>query len=517
MLSPAKNTYAKNEVTQWPIPNYWDLVALIFVIAIVLVLALGAHSMMGRFEVGDTVRISLNPAHLPYYALLTLLRMLIAMSFSLLFTFIFATWAAKSRQAERFIIPMIDLLQSVPVLGFLSIVIVGFIVLFRGSLLGPECAAIFAIFTAQAWNIALSFYQSLKMVPEDLHEASHMLQLSAWQKFWRVEVPFAMPGLIWNMMLSMSGSWIFLVASEAISVANHKIYLSGIGSYIAMAITEKDKMAILYVIMTMMVVIVLVDQILFRPLVAWSEKFKTSEVGNESEPESWLLNLFQRTRFMRFIGNYGTSFFSAMVNVPLLRRRQRNAPQSTFNKKLRWCIVFTWNIVLTILVLFALFVLFRFILSKVKISEIFSVTYDGVFTAMRVLAAIIVSSIVWVPLGVLIGLHAKATRIVQPIAQFLAAFPMNLIFPLVVWAILRFHLSVNLWVSPLMVMGSQWYILFNVIAGTSALPKNLHYAVGTLNVRGWLWWKRFILPGIFSYYITGAITAAGNAWNVSII
>lgn len=517
MLSPAKNTYAKNEVTRWPIPNYWDGIALVLVIAILVLLGWGARSMMGHFDFGETIIISLNPAHLPYYALNTVLRMLIAMICSLGFTFVFATWAAKSRQAERLIIPMIDILQSVPVLGFLSIAIVGFITLFHGSMLGPECAAIFAIFTAQAWNIALSFYQSLKMVPRDFHEASHMLQLSSWQKFWRIEVPFAMPGLVWNMMLSMSGSWIFLVASEAISVANREIYLPGVGSYIAMAIAQQDKMAILYVIVTMIIVIGLIDQVIFRPLVAWSEKFKTSEVGGDIEPESWLLNLFQRTRFMRFIGSYWSLFLTASINAPLFRRRKLYLRRPATHVNLRSVILVIWNSVLALLIAGALIILFRFISAEIHAHEILKVTYYGLVTALRVIAAVIVSSLVWIPLGVLIGLSPRATRFAQPIAQFLAAFPMNLIFPIVVWAILKYDLNVNIWVSPLMIMGSQWYILFNVIAGTAALPKNLHYAVGTLNVRGWLWWKRLILPGIFSYYITGAITAAGNAWNVSIV
>lgn len=359
MLLPAKKTYAKNEVTTWPIPNYWDVVALILVISIVFLLGLGAHAMLSQFHPGDAIMVSLDPVHLPYYALRTILRMLIAMVCSLLFAFTFATWAAKSRQAERVIIPMIDILQSVPVLGFLSIVIVGFIVLFQGSLLGPECAAIFAIFTAQAWNIALSFYQSLKMVPQDLYEASHMLQLSAWQRFWRVEVPFAMPGLIWNMMLSMSGSWIFLVASEAIVVAHHDIYLPGIGSYIAMAIIHQDKTAILYVILTMMIVIGLIDQLVFRPLVAFSEKFKMSDVAGDPEPESWVLNLFQRTRLMRFIMYYNGRLMTAIINAAWFRHRVRYRQKAAFGKTWRKIVGNLWNICFFSLIILVMLLLFR--------------------------------------------------------------------------------------------------------------------------------------------------------------
>lgn len=517
MLSPTNHTYAKNEVTNWPIPNYWDALALLLVISIVFLFGLGAHAMMGRFNPGDTIPISLSPTELPYYALRTVLRMLIAICCSLIFAFTFATWAAKSRYAERIIIPMIDILQSVPVLGFLSIAVVGFIVLFQGSLLGPECAAIFAIFTAQVWNIALSFYQSLKLVPNDLHEASQMLQLSAWQKFWRIEVPFAMPGLVWNVMLSMSGSWIFLVASEAISVANHEIYLPGVGSYIATAIAKQDLAAIGYVIITMIVVISLIDQLLFRPLVAFAEKFKMSDVGSEDEPESWLLDLFQRTRFLRHVMQYFGAFTTAVVNLPWLRKRPRHATPPA--RLARWRLIagMLWNLGLLCLVVLAVVLLIHFILREVPLREVVATLAAGAVTGLRVLAAIVVSSLIWVPLGVMIGLNSRATRIVQPIAQFLAAFPMNLVFPVLVMAILRYQLNVDIWVSPLMILGAQWYILFNVIAGTAALPRNLHYAVGTLNVSGWLWWRRLMLPAIYPYYITGAITAAGAAWNVSIV
>ncbi len=503
-------------MTNWPTPNYWDVIALILVIAIVILFGVGANTMLGHFHLGQPTHISTKPSQLPYYALLTVLRMIIALSFSLLFTFILGTWAAKSRQAERLIIPSIDILQSVPVLGFLSITVVGFIVLFRGSMLGPECAAIFAIFSAQAWNMILSFYQSLKMVPQEMREATAMFHLSGWQTFWRVEVPFAIPSLIWNMMLSMSSSWIFLVASEAISVANHKIFLPGIGSYIATAILEKDKMAIFYVILAMLLVIALVDQLVFRPLVAWSEKFKMHDSGSEDEPESWVLSLWQRTRFLRYIGEHMTLLGNFLINLACFRRRYRQRKAILATKQQRFLVVI-WNVLLVALIVLAIIVLYRFIFDAVSLHEAGVVFYAGLATALRVSVAILVSSLIWVPLGILIGLSPRATQLTQPIAQFLAAFPMNLIFPFVVWAILHFGLNVNLWVTPLMILGAQWYILFNVIAGAAAIPKNLHHAVGTLNVSGWLWWRRLMLPGVFPYYITGAITAAGAAWNVSII
>lgn len=511
-----RQMYSKNEVTSWPIPNYWDAAAFFFVVAVLVLLGWGAKEMLIQFNIGQPTPISLDPGYLPYYALRSVLRMLIALSFSLIFTFIFGTWAAKSRSAEKLIIPLIDILQSVPVLGFLTITVPLFILLFRGSMLGPEAAAIFAIFTAQVWNMALSLYQSVKTVPSELTEAAAMFRLSPWQKFWRIDTPFAMPGLIWNMMMSMSSSWVFLVASEAMSVAGHHISLPGVGSYIALAIEQKDKMAILYSIIAMLLVILIYDQILFRPLVAWSQKFRPSIDEEDDEPESWVLNLFQRTAFFNFIGSCFGWCADRFVNISILRHTHARRYYEP-NEKWRRFFSIVWNGCLILFLMAALVILFRFITHSLPFSEILHTFYLGAVTALRVLVIITVSSIIWVPIGVWVGSKAKVAQVVQPIAQFLAAFPANLLFPIVFMLIVKYHLSVNIWVSPLMVLGTQWYILFNVIAGASSLPKNLRQAVNTLNVSGWLWWRKFMLPAIFPYYITGAITAAGGAWNISII
>ncbi len=516
MSSTNKQTYAKNEVTSWPVPNYWDVIALVLVFSVIALFGWGAKAMFGHYQPGEHIQISLSPLMLPYYALRSVLRMFIALLFSLLFTFVFGMWAAKSRQAERIIIPLIDIFQSVPILGMLPIAVVAFVAIFPHSLFGLECAAIFAIFTAQVWNMTLSFYQSVSTVPHQLREASDMFQLSSWQRFWRVEVPFAMPGLLWNTMMSMSSSWVYLVASEAITIAGHSVKLPGIGSYIAYAIQEKNMDAIAYVIIAMFIVIAFYDQLLFRPLVAWAEKFKAEETSSEVVPESWLLDLFQRTRFFLFIGSFLESFGDRFVNNPMVNRvRSRRYVQA--GQGLRRIMTIVGNFILAAIVLIALFFLFRFIFSQGPLYDGLHAIYLGMVTALRVTILIIISSLIWVPIGVWIGLNPKASQIARPIAQFLAAFPVNLLFPIVTLAIVTYHLNVNIWTSPLMILGTQWYILFNVIAGTTALPKNLLQAAGTLNVTGWLWWRRLILPGIFPYYITGAITAAGGAWNISII
>ncbi len=517
MLSLSTKTYSKNEATVWPIPNYWDIIALLLVLALLVTFGWGAAKMMGHYQLNKPIPIFLNPIELPHYALRTVLRMFIALGCSLFFTFIFGTWAAKSRHAERIIIPCLDILQSVPVLGFLSVAIVVFIGLFKGNLLGPECAAIFAIFTAQAWNMTFSFYQSLITLPNDLKEACTMFHLSAWQRFWRLEVPFGMQGLLWNSMMSMSGSWVFLVAAEAISVGPYQISLPGIGSYIALAITQKNLIAIFYVILTMLIVIALYDQIFFRPLIAWAEKFKTEQTASETIPESWVLNLFQRTTLCHYLGTLISSAANSIINLRWLRKDNRSYHQALPRKKLRYMLAASWYAVLIATLIFSTGLLIYFIFTQVSLKEAQHVLYLGLITAIRVIILIILSSIIWVPIGIWIGLNPRLSQWAQPIIQFLAAFPANLLFPLVVIVILKYHLNVNIWTSPLMILGTQWYILFNIIAGTMALPKNLHHAVGTLNVTGWLWWRRFMLPGIFPYYITGAITAAGGAWNVSII
>lgn len=511
-----ERTYSCNEPLNWSYPNYWDLLALCLVLGIIALLGWGAAQMSTPYHVGQTITISLDPKHLPYYALRTTLRMLLALLCSLLFTFTFATWAAKNKHAERIIIPIIDILQSVPVLGFLTITMTLFIALFRGSMLGPECVAIFAIFTAQVWNMALSFYQSLQTVPTELKEASDMLRLTAWQRFWRVDVPFAMPGLLWNTMLSMSASWFFVVASEAVSVNKQNITLPGIGSYIALAIQKADRLAILYAIITMLIVILLYDQLLFRPLISWADKFKAETMGEEKTHDSWVVDLFKRTKFLRSSGRFFNSFWDGFINFPLFNWRRSYRRTSIYPQVQQSLVVIAYTLFF-IAVAIATYFLLRSIFTKVTFPEVQHVLVLGLITGFKVVVLIALCSLVWIPVGVWIGLRPKLSEKAQPMIQFLAAFPANLLFPVIVMVIVKYNLNVDVWTAPLMVLGTQWYILFNVIAGTTGLPKELKQVTANLHVTGWLWWRRFILPGIFPYYVTGAITAAGGAWNVSII
>lgn len=495
--------------------NRWDLLLLILVFSVLFFLGWASQQMVTPYSLGEPLPISLAPIQLPFYALRTVLRMFIALTLSIMFTFVVGALAAKNRRAEQVIIPAIDVLQSVPVLSFLAITITGFIHLFPGSLLGPECASIFVIFTAQVWNMTFSFYQSLKSVPADLHEVASMFQLSAWQRFWKVEVPCTLSGLLWNMMMSMSASWFFVVVSEAIVVAHQDIRLPGVGSYIALAIEQRDLHAVGYAILTMIVVIFLYDQILFRPLIAWSEKFKM-EHSEEDEYQSWLIDLIRRSRLIIHVDLAWQMFKDIFVNSQSSKTRIRNVVKDIDYKRQRH-LDWIWTIVVVMVLLSSGWFLSKYILSTVSVHEIVHVFLLGAATGSRVIVMIALSSLVWIPVGVWIGQRPHWAQKIQPVIQFVAAFPANLFYPLFVIAIVGLDLSVEIWVTPLMILGTQWYILFNVIAGASLISRDLCLAADNFGVTGWQWWRRLALPGVFPFYITGAITAAGGAWNASIV
>jgi NitT/TauT family transport system permease protein len=495
--------------------NRWDWALLPLVLGVMALLAFGGSQMARPYELGDTLTISLDPSYLPYYLLRTTLRMFLALAASIVFACAFAAIAAKYRAAERVMVPLLDILQSIPILGFLSITVTGFIALFPGNLFGVECAAIFAIFTSQAWNMAFSLYQSLRTVPAELQEASRVFQLSAWQRFWRLEIPFAMPGLLWNMMMSMSGGWFFVVASEAISVSNQNIKLPGVGSYIAMAIEARDIGAIGWAIGGMLVGIILYDQLFFRPLLAWADKFRFEESSSETAPTSWLLTWLRRTDRLQRIGMVG--FGALRRSFMLFRRpydgtsiRARELPPDP-----RWARAF--DAIVAGAVLFAAWHLFAYIHAEVELAEIVHVFVLASYTMARVLILIALAALVWVPVGVWIGMNPIWSGRLQAAAQFLAAFPANLMFPVAVLFIVKWKLNPDIWLSPLMVLGTQWYLLFNVIAGASTIPAELRYAARNLGLGGWLRWRRYLLPAVFPSFVTGAITASGGSWNASIV
>ncbi|WP_433589677.1 ABC transporter permease [Pseudomonas koreensis] len=500
------------------LPNRWDLIALPLVVGFLLFFSITARETWAPITTLQSEVISLDPGNLPEYAMRTTLRMLAAMVAALIFTLLYGTLAAKSRRAEKLLVPVLDILQSVPVLGYISFTVTFFLLLFPGRVLGAEFAAIFAIFTSQAWNMTFSFYQSLRMLPRDLVEVSTNLQLSGWQKFWKLDVPFAMPGLIWNMMMSMSGGWFFVVASEAITVGDQTITLPGIGSYLALAIAQQNLHAVGYVILTMIVVILIYDQFLFRPLVAWADKFRMENTASQTAaPESWVLNLIQRTRLIQRLLRPFSRVISRLGNMRLNLPRAARQAIASDNPATSKLIDGVWGTLIALLTAYALYHIVLYVGTEVTIAEVGHVLLLGCFTLLRVAGLIFIASLIWVPLGVMIGLRPALAEKIQPLAQFLAAFPANLLFPVFVIVILRYQLNPDIWLSPLIVLGTQWYILFNVIAGASAFPNDYKEAAINFRIRGWLWWRKVMLPGIFPYYVTGAITASGGAWNASIV
>jgi NitT/TauT family transport system permease protein len=498
-------------------PNRFDLALLPIILAAIVLVAFAAKQMNVPYTPGETqLDVSLDVVQLPYYLLRTSIRMLLALAASLAFSFAFAAIASKNRTAEKVMVPALDILQSIPVLGFLSITVTGFIALFPGNLVGVECAAIFAIFTSQAWNMAFSLYQSFRTIPTDLEEAATVFRLSKWQRFWRLEVPFAMPGLLWNMMMSMSGGWFFVVASEAISVSGHDIKLPGIGSYISLAIQQQNLHAIGWAILTMLIGILLYDQLLFRPLVAWADRFRFDAMSSEREPQSWLLDLLRRSEWVKALLERTAALAERTLSWGAERTRPKASTNSNGFARFPW-----WNrvadVIIILAALAALVHILQFVRSEVGWGEVGHVLWLGFLTMTRVILLIALAALIWVPIGIRIGLNPNVARVAQPVAQFLAAFPANLMFPLAVMLIARFSLNPEIWLSPLMIFGTQWYILFNVNAGATGIPTELRLAARNFGLRGWLMWKRFLIPAVFPNLLTGLVTAAGGSWNASIV
>jgi len=494
-------------------PNVWDAVALTLVIGAMVLIVYGGEQTTLPLSALDTSPVSLDPTHLPFYALRTTMRMLLAIVCSIIFTLIYATLAAKSRRAEMVLIPLLDILQSVPILGFLTFTVVFFLNLFPGQVFGAELACVFAIFTSQAWNMTFSMYQSIRNVPKDLDEASQSFHLSAWQRFWRLDVPFAMPGLIWNTMMSMSGGWFFVVASEAITVGNTTVTLPGIGSYVALGIQKQNLPAIGYAILTMLLVIIAYDQLLFRPVVAWADKFRFEQTASADVPTSWMLDLFRRTRALRALTYPFAAVNKAVSNLHLSIPGNLRIPLGPPSR----LVDAIWLALVVTSTSYAGWRAYQYMSATLSLSDVFVAVGYGLLTLARVIVLISLATLIWVPVGVWIGLRPKLAERIQPLAQFLAAFPANLAFPVFVVIIVHYSLDPSIWLSPLMILGTQWYILFNVIAGASAFPNDLREAAGSFHLKGWRWWIKVILPGIFPYYVTGAITASGGSWNASIV
>jgi NitT/TauT family transport system permease protein len=494
------------------IATRWDVLAFIVVIGLVVFLGETSRGLFAPLTALEMAPISLDPWQLPEYAARTTFRMFAALALSLLFTLTYATWAAKSERAGKLLVPILDILQSVPILGFISITVVFFMSLAPGRVLGAEFAAIFAIFTSQAWNMAFSFYQSLRTIPIELSEAAESFRLSPWMRFWQLEVPFAMPALIWNMMMSMSGGWFFVVASESISVGHTTVALPGVGSYIALAIEQKNLTAIGWAIATMLIVILLYDQLLFRPLVAWVDRFRVEQEPGARVPDSWALTMMRRSRLIQAAT---VAFHTAVMFTSRAVKRRDDALKPYERPKRSFDLL--WVMLIVVAVVAGLWHIVVVLIQNTPLKEALQVCGLATLTMLRVFILIALASLVWVPIGVWVGMRPRAAQIVQPIAQFMAAFPANLLFPIAVFEIVRWKLNPDIYLSPLMILGTQWYILFNVIAGASSIPAEMRYVAENFRITGWLWWRKVALPAVLPFYVTGAITASGGSWNAAIV
>jgi NitT/TauT family transport system permease protein len=498
-----------------------DAVVVLAVFALLWLLVVLSGDMKAQFDELHPPSLSLDPEYIPYYTARTVLRMLIAFAAALLFTFTYGYVAAKSPSARRVMLPLLDILQSVPVLGFLSVTVTGFLALFPGSLLGVECASIFAIFTAQAWNMTFGFYYSLITIPPELQEAASVYNLNRWQRFTRLELPSSAISLMWNSMMSFGGGWFFVAQSEAISVLNKNIKLPGLGSYMATAVEAGDGHAAIYAIVAMIVTIVVMDQLLWRPLVAWAEKFKLEQTEGRENPTSWMLNVLRRSYLLawlsdhlgRFVGSFSerasvvgsdiTQTVSGRTPKPL-KLLVRIAVWLAALAGLAWLIVSAFDIA-------------REIRTDMSGTEMLRVLWLGVLTLVRVTVMTALATLLWTPIGVWIGLRPRVARIAQPLAQIAASFPVNMTFPFIVTFFIATHTSINIGSVLLMALGTQWYILFNVIAGAMAIPSDLREAATLFGLRNWQLWKTLIIPAIFPFWVTGALTATGGAWNASIV
>ena len=494
-------------------PNRADVIAFVLLAGLAVLVFHGAEGVTEPLARLRIEPVTLDPVYLPYYALRTTIRMFAALAASLVFTLVVATLAARSRRAGQIIVPMLDILQSVPILGFLTFTVTFFMGLFPGRILGVELAAVFAIFTSQAWNMAFSFYQSLRSVPSDLDEVTRGFALSPVRHFLRLDLPFATPSLVWNAMMSMSGGWFFVVASEAITVGNTTVTLPGIGSWLALAIAREDFRAIGMAVVAMGIVILLYDQLVFRPVVAWADRFRFEQTAGTDRPRSWAYNLFRRTRLLPVL----FAPVTALGRLLLTLDRGRGEPREVRVRAPSMLVERLWQVTVLLAVLAAVWLSASYVFTTMRLSDAVAVFGLGCITLARVVALIALASLIWVPIGVWIGLNPKWAERLQPVAQFLAAFPANVLFPFAVIAIVHWRLSPDIWLSPLMILGTQWYILFNVIAGASAIPTDLREAAGMFGVRGVQWWRQVALPGVFPYYVTGALTASGGSWNASIV
>lgn len=459
--------------------------------------------------------VSTDLINLPYYTLRSVFRMMLALIASLIFTIVYGSLAARSRRLGKVLITLLDILQSVPILGFLSATVTIWLVIFPGSMMGVEAASIFAIFTSQAWNMTFSFHRSLLSEPKELDEAVRSLQLTHWQRFWVLDMPNAMIPLLWNCMMSVGGGWFFLTASEMISVNNHTYALPGVGSFVAQSAAENKLGNIWWAILSMIVVVLAIDFFLWKPLTAWAERFRITQSASDEERKSAVLTLIRHSHADEVISKLFSPIreWLEIITRPFGRTGSQ-WPRKASQRKLGDLV---FNIVMAVLILGLAAQMLYFVATRTGLQEFATAGALGALTFARVAVLIFVSSLIWVPVGVYIGMNPKISRIMQPVVQILASFPANFVFPFAMMWFMAWHIDLGWGSIILMALGTQWYILFNVIAGASAIPDDLREMTRSFRLNRMLKWKTLVLPAIFGSWCTGGITAAGGAWNASIV
>ncbi len=461
--------------------------------------------------------ITLSPAALPWYALISTSRMAIAYLFSLAFTIVYSYIAARNRRARVIMLPILDILQSVPILSFLPVVLLGMTAVLPERL-GVELASIILIVTSQVWNMTFSFYQSLTTIPEELREASAIFRLNPWLRFKTMELPFGSNALIWNSMVSWAGGWFFLMAAESFNVGNRDFRLPGLGSYLQQASNVGDTTAIVLGIVTLILVIVLLDQLVWRPLLVWADRFKVEMATGDEPPTSWFYDILSRSWLMEQFTTRVTHPSAERLDQRMVRFfDRRTAKRSVAPATKRPSLIAIAVVIIVLALLGFLTVQAAGMLITLTPNEWGEVVQGVIATFLRVAAALAIALVWTIPVGVLIGSNRRAADFLQPLVQITASVPATALFPVIVLAIVGVTGSLNGPAIILMLLGTQWYILFNVIAGTSAIPQDLKFTTALLQVKGWARWRTLILPALFPYLITGLVTAGGGAWNASIV
>ncbi|MGA7219423.1 MAG: ABC transporter permease subunit [Candidatus Sulfotelmatobacter sp.] len=490
-----------------------DVIMFAAAIALFYGVATVGHSWFGPFT--PTVEISHSLWALPVYAGYSLLRITIAYLLSLAFTLVYGYVAAYNARAERFMIPLLDVLQSIPVLSFLPGVMLAMVALFPGRQLGVEFGAILLIFTGQVWNMAFSFYASLKSIPKEMREAATIYRFSWWQRFTQMELPFSAIGLVWNSMMSVAGGWFALMVCEMFVLGPRDFRLPGLGSYLQTAASAGDTTSILLGIATMVVVIVLLDQLVWRPVIAWAEKFKVEQVESVDAPRSWMLNLIQHSSGLAKLRQKTLQPLSEGLLLYFARRQPAEVEEQTASPWRHW---FLRGLALLALITVGYGVVrVAIILGGLHQAQLHEVAFGLGATFLRVNVVLLLGALWTIPAGVAIGFNPRFARVAQPLVQIAASIPATVLLPVILLVALRAGGGLGLTSIIVLLLGTQWYVLFNVIAGAMAIPTDLKECCSVFRIGGVERWKKLILPGIFPYLVTGLVTASGGAWNVSIV